>query len=78
MGNLEPPFATLVVLGAHVYYGGAATARARSGPALLEATEATPSAIPHSAPSLPPGGSERESLNSTILPAILNRKFCLK
>ena len=30
--------ATLVLLGAHVYYGGAATARARSGPGLLEAT----------------------------------------
>ena len=29
--------ATLVLLGAHVYYGGAATARARSGGALLEA-----------------------------------------
>ena len=30
--------ATLVLLGAHVHYGGAATARARSGGALLEAT----------------------------------------
>ena len=30
--------ATLVLLGAHVYYGGALTARARSGPGLLEAT----------------------------------------
>ena len=46
MGNLEPPFATLVLLGAHVSYGGALTARARSGPALLEAT---PSEIAHSA-----------------------------
>ena len=49
MGNLEPPFATLVLLGAHVYYDGAVTARARSGGALLEATEATPSETPHSA-----------------------------
>ena len=30
--------ATLVLLGAHVHYGGALTARARSGGALLEAT----------------------------------------
>ena len=36
--------ATLVLLGAYVYYGGAAAARARSGPGLLEAT---PSATPH-------------------------------
>eukprot|EP00964_Phaeocystis_antarctica_P111901 scaffold76159_cov51-Phaeocystis_antarctica.AAC.3 len=47
--TVEPPFATLVLLGAHVYYGGTVTARARSGPALLEATEATPSETPHSA-----------------------------
>ena len=46
MGNLEPPFATLVLLGAHVSYGGVLTARARSGAALLEAI---PSETPHSA-----------------------------
>ena len=75
--------ATLVLLGAHVSYGGALTARARSGPAtcpaLLEATEATPSAIhvPHSAVTTSPLGRERESANSSILPAILNGTFCL-
>ena len=40
--------ATLVLLGAHVYYGGAATApRARTGPGLSALLEATPSATPH-------------------------------
>ena len=40
--------ATLVLLGAHVYYGDAVTApRARTGPGLSALLEATPSATPH-------------------------------
>ena len=41
--------ATLVLLGAYVYYGGTVTApRARSGPGLSALLEAAPGAIPHS------------------------------